>query len=222
MLKDRLNTLIIAMLIDANTLKNILEKCSIHIKGILHVGAHECEEKYDYNNILNILDDNIIWVDANKTLTDNNIRRGILNCYTAALDETEKTITFNITNNGQSSSLLELGTHKVMYPGIYVTEKRIVHTQTLEQFFERNVLDITKYNLWNFDIQGSEYAVFKGSEHLLQYADVIYTEVNTANVYEGCGQIEQLDSLLLKHGLRRIATCMYGDQNWGDAIYVRI
>ena len=210
------------MLIDASKLKDILEKYSISVKGILHVGAHECEENNDYNTILHVSDQNIIWVDANKTLTDKNIQRGIPNCYTAALDENEKTLTFNITNNGQSSSLLELGTHKAMYPHIYITEKRIVRTQTLEQFIERNVLDITKYNLWNFDIQGSEYAVFKGSESLLKYADVIYTEVNTASVYEGCGQLEQLDVLLAKHGLTRVETCMYGDHNWGDAVYVRI
>lgn len=210
------------MLIDTKKLKDSIDKYSISIKGILHVGAHECEEKHDYNTILNISDQNIIWIDANKTLTDKNIQRGIPNCYTAALDEFEKTLTFNITNNGQSSSLLELGTHKAMYPHIYVTEKRTVRTQTLEQFFERNDLDITKYNLWNFDIQGSEYAVFKGSESFLHYADVIYTEVNTASVYEGCGQLEQLDTLLSKHGLARVETCMYGNDNWGDAVYVRI
>lgn len=210
------------MLIDARRLKELIEKYSISVNGILHVGAHECEEKADYNTVLHISDQDIIWVDANKTLTDQNIRRGIPNCYTAALDETEQMLTFNITNNGQSSSLLELGTHKSMYPHIHVTEKRTVRTQTLEQFFERNVLDISKYNLWNFDIQGSEYAVFKGSENLLKYADVIYTEVNTANVYEGCGRLDQLDMLLAKHGLKRIETCMYGNDNWGDAVYLRI
>jgi FkbM family methyltransferase len=209
------------MLIEPAEVKALFDKYNISAKGVLHVGSHWCQEKDFYNKILNVSDENIIWVDANKDVIEQNIRNGIPNCYTAALDETEQTKYFNITNNGHSSSLLELGTHKDMYPAILVSEKRVVRTQTLAQFFERNVLDISKYNIWNFDIQGSEYAVFKGSEHLLKYADVIYAEVNTDDVYKQCGKLPDLDELLGKHGLTRIITNMYGDHGWGDAIYIR-
>jgi len=50
---------------------------------------------------------------------------------------------------------------------------------------------------------------------------VIYTEVNTADVYKGCGQLQDLDSFLGDHGLKRVMTRMT-DQNWGDAIYIRV
>jgi len=33
-------------------------------KGILHIGAHLCEEKPIYNDI-GITDDNILWIEAN-------------------------------------------------------------------------------------------------------------------------------------------------------------
>jgi FkbM family methyltransferase len=209
------------MLFEPSVVKGVFEKYKINIKGILHVGSHLCEEKDIYNNIFNVTDDNIIWVDANKSIVDKNIQRGIPNCYVAALDDCEKFVSFNITNNGQSSSLLELGTHKHTYPDIYVSEKKTVRTQTLEQFLQRNVINIMNYNVWNFDIQGSEYAVFKGSEYLLEYADVIYTEVNTADVYMGCGKLPELDSLLAKHGLHRVASHILDELYWGDAIYIR-
>jgi FkbM family methyltransferase len=205
------------MLIDIHQVKCLLQK---KITGILHVGAHECEEKHAYNTVLNIEDSQIVWVDANDRLTQQNKLKGIPNCYTAVLDETERTTTFNITNNGQSSSILDFGTHETNYEWCKVIEKKEVKTQTLTNFFLRNNLDPKQYNFWNFDIQGVELQVFRGSEDLLQYADIIYTEVNTEEVYKQCGQLHEIDSLLEKHGLKRIALKMTSE-GWGDAIYMR-
>jgi hypothetical protein len=128
---------------------------------------------------------------------------------------------FKITNNGQSSSLLELGTHSESYPQILVVEERKVRTETLLHLFDRIQKDPKKYNVWNFDIQGSEFSVFKGSPYLLQYADAIYTEINTGDVYKGCGQVDKLDELLGLYGLQRVMTHLT-TESWGDAIYVRV
>ncbi len=209
------------MLIDAQQVKHIMTQYGIQIKGILHVGAHECEEKGSYNSVWGVKDANILWIDGNDKLVEKMTKQGVPNCYYAVLDETEGDVTFKITNNGQSSSILDLGTHKQSYPHIVVTEERRVKTQRLDQFFERNKLDPSNYNVWNFDIQGSEYHVFRGSKHLLQYADLIYTEVNTTNVYEGCGKMHEIDTLLEEYGLKRVMERMT-DASWGDAVYVRV
>jgi len=209
------------MLIDGNTINHYLNKYNIKIHGILHVGAHKCEEKDLYNTTLNVNDRDIIWVDANAKLVEYNKNRGIVHCYNAVLDETERETSFHITNNGQSSSLLEFGTHSNSYPWCVVTEEIQVKTQTLSQFYQNNNIDPVKYNFWNFDIQGSELHVFRGSKELLKNADVIYTEVNTADVYKGCGQLPELDCLLKEYGLTRVETKLT-DQQWGDAIYLRV
>lgn len=208
------------MLIEPSEVVSLLKAHNITAKGVLHVGAHLCEEKNFYNQYLNLEDNKIVWVDANETLVQINKSNGIPHCYAAVLDETERDVVFKITNNGQSSSILEFGTHKDSYPWIYVSEERQVRTQTLSNFFKNTNLDPKNYNVWNFDIQGSELHVFRGSPELLQYADVIYTEVNTADVYKGCGQLQDLDMFLNQHGLERIMTNMT-DMSWGDAIYVR-
>jgi len=208
------------MLIDGPTVKSYLDKYKITIRGILHVGAHECEEKNLYNTELNVNDSDIVWVDANSRLVELNKQRGILNCYTAALDETERETSFNITNNGQSSSLLEFGTHANSYPEFIVVEVIQVKTQTLTNFYKENGLDSSKYNFWNFDIQGSELHVFRGSKDLLKGVDCVYAEVNTADVYKGCGQLSEIDSLLKEYGLIRVETRMTSE-NWGDALYIR-
>jgi hypothetical protein len=208
------------MLIDIHRFKSILDANSISIRGILHVGAHECEEKKSYNTVLSIPDSKIIWIDANDKLTQNNIKRGIPNCYTAVLDATAHQATFYLTNNGQSSSLLEFGLHKNYHPHVSVIDSYSVITETLSNFFNRTSLNPANYNVWNFDIQGSELSVFKGSPELLQYADVIYTEVNSGEVYKNCGKLAEMDTFLKEHNFTRVDTVMTPYQ-WGDAVYVK-
>ena len=208
------------MFIDPATVKNIMDSHNITPRGVLHVGAHECEERGGYNTHWNVSDTNIVWVDANPKMTDANKRRGIPNCYTAVLDESVSEKEFKITNNGQSSSLLNFGSHATDYPHIVVTEVLKVTTETLSGFFTKNGLDPADYNVWNFDIQGSELHVLRGSAHLLKHADVIYSEVNTHAVYDGCGLLSELDELLSTHGLKRASLHMT-NEGWGDAVYVR-
>jgi FkbM family methyltransferase len=209
------------MLIDPVRISTLLQEYNISIKGILHVGAHECEEKQTYNSVWNVKDETILWIDANSDLVEKNKRNGILNCYTAVLDETEHDAVFHITNNGQSSSLLEFGTHATSYSWCVVTENRTVRTQTLNQFFQKNSLNPANYNVWNFDIQGVELQVMRGSKELLQHADLIYSEVNTDDVYKGCGKLNEVDLLLAEHGFKRVILEMT-DKQWGDAVYIRV
>jgi FkbM family methyltransferase len=216
------------MIIPPNELRKLLMQHNVNISGILHIGSHLCEEKEIYNNILHIDDSNIIWIDAIDEITQVNKQRGIPNCYTAVLDETERDTTFKITRNEKkndfslmSSSLLDLGTHKTDYPDIVVVCEIPVRTQTLCQFIDRNSIDIKKFNVWNIDVQGSELSIFRGSKELLKYADCIYSEVNTQEVYKGCGQLHDLDTLLIEEGFERVYTEIYESKGWGDAIYIR-
>jgi hypothetical protein len=56
---------------------------------------------------------------------------------------------------------------------------------------------------------------------LIQHADAIYAEVNTEEVYKGCGVLPDLDSFLESKGFKRemLSMTAYG---WGDALYVRV
>lgn len=214
--------------IDPDELRKLLIEHKVDIKGIMHIGAHLCEEKHIYNNLLHVDDSNIIWIDAIDEITQINRNRGIPNCYTAVLDETERDTTFKITRNDKSndlnlmsSSLLELGTHKIDHPDVVVFCEIPVRTQTLNQFVNNNSIDISKFNVWNIDVQGCELGIFRGSRNLLKYADCIFSEVNVKEVYKGCGQMQELDALLLEEGFTRVYTYVYESLGWGDAIYIR-
>ena len=207
------------MLIPKEEVIEIILKHGFTIKGILHIGAHTCEEITTYAE-WGVSPTDIIWVDANDELTQKNIARGIPNCYTAVLDEVERDATFHIANNMESSSLLEFGTHSQNYTDVVFTHELKVKTEPLWKFFHRTNLAPAKYNVWNLDIQGSELSVLKGSPELLQYADVLYLEVNTEEVYKNNGTIFEIDAFLKDHTFERVYTMLCG-ANWGDAIYVR-
>lgn len=207
------------MLFDYKVVLQHLQTHGISVRGVLHIGAHECEEKGFYNSTLGIGDDRILWIDGNPTKVQEMTGK-VPHVYQAVLDEVERDIEFHITDNSQASSLLKLNHEAGFYPGIHIVKSVPCRTKTLASFFSSVRLNPEGYNFWNLDIQGSELAVLRGSKELLAHADAIYTEVNAESVYKDCGLIEELDALLAAHGLVRIDT-KWTDCKWGDALYVR-
>jgi hypothetical protein len=213
------------MLIDFNTVYDYLKQNNKTPRGVFHVGAHECEEREAYNS-KGIPDSAIVWVDGNLDLVIKMKDKGVPHIYYALIDEVEHDVTFNITNNGQSSSILELGTHATMYPHIVVSERRVQRTTTIEKLKEKESIDFTNLNFWNFDIQGAELLALKGAGDLLKYADALYLEVNTDEVYKNCARLNEMDDFLLTKGFTRVAVSIYRngrgiEDGWGDALYIR-
>ena len=207
------------MLISFNQVHSFILANASPINGILHIGAHLCEERYDYNaNGIN--DSNILWIEGNPKLVEKNKNKGV-NIFHVLVDEEEKEVTFNITNNGQSSSILQLGTHKITYPDIVVCEKQTHTTMRLDTFFDKNNLDPSKYDFWNLDIQGTELRALKSAGKYLEHVKYIYTEINTEEVYQGCTLLADLDAFLASHGFIRIATKLVNGAGWGDAFYFK-
>lgn len=208
------------MLIDGNKIKNLLDEYNIEINGVIHLGAHECEEKGFYNDILKINDDKIIWIDGNKKKVEEMKEKGIKNIYNAVIDETEREVLFNITNNSQASSILKLNHEKGYYREINIINSVACKTEKLSSFLMRINKDVSEHNFWNLDIQGTELFVLRGSKELLEKCDAIYTEVNSDQVYKDCGHINDIDILLGEYGFERIITDWTRLQ-WGDALYLK-
>jgi len=207
------------MLINIEEVNRILLSKGINITGCFHVGAHNCEELVYYNKI-GIKDEDIIWIDAIPSKVDEAIKRGIPNVYNAIITDTDdKDVTFNIASNIQSSSILELGTHKYEYPNIVYFNTIKTQGITIDSFFERNNINPSKYNFWNFDIQGAELLALKGATKSIQYAKAMYLEVNEKELYKKCGLINEIDVFLLKYNFKRVLTKMT-PQGWGDALYI--
>jgi len=195
----------------------LVQKYNIIFKGVLHVGAHECEELTDYETYLQR--NKILWIEAmsNKVEQCKQMYTGLL-IREAIVSDTVEKVKFNISNNGQSSSILEFGLHKYFHPDVHYID----HIEGETQLLKNIICDYDiEYNFLNFDIQGAELKALKGMESYLHKVEYLYTEVNSDYVYKDCALIGELDEYLLKFGLRRVETQWCEDYRWGDAFYIR-
>jgi len=209
------------MLIPYQRIRDILSAHNISITGAFHVGAHECEEIPFYRQ-LNLPMNNVVWIDAIPQKVKEAKERGIANVYHAVItDKDNEDVTFHISNNGQSSSVLEFGTHAQEHPRVTYIEHIVQKSTTIRSFVEQNQIDLSIHNFWNFDIQGAELMALKGAGDLIKSAAAMYLEVNEKELYKGCGLIGEIDTLLLEYGFTRVATEMTV-HGWGDALYIRI
>lgn len=193
---------------------------NITITGSLHVGAHECEEFNCYVN-LGINPCDMLWIDAIPSKVAEASARGIPNVYNAVITDTDDDlIIFNISNNVQSSSVLELGTHLQEHPEVKYVYKLTLKSITIDTFFERNKINASKYNLWNFDIQGAELMALKGATNSIKYAEIIILEVNEKELYKNCGLIGDIDNFFSDYNFKRVFTKIL-EYGWGEAVYIR-
>ena len=206
------------MLIPFNQL---YQQYNLNISGIFHIGAHECEELKDYMQF-NINPRQIYWVEAQQNKVDQMKSKNIPNIYQAIIDEVDdKEISFNVSNKGQSSSILELGTHLIHHPQVPYTEQIQGKTKRLDTLIEENNIHIEHLNFINLDIQGVELRALKSMEKYLHHINYIYTEVNTEYVYKDCNLVGEIDEYLSQFGFTRVATKMCGNAGWGDAFYIK-
>ena len=197
-------------------LETLIRKYNIQFKGILHVGAHECEELSEYEKYIGR--NQILWIEAIEDKVEfSKSKYPNLLIENAIVSDTVEQVTFNISNNGQSSSFLNLGLHKQYHPSVHYVSSFQKETTRLDTILPKYSID---FNFLNLDIQGVELKALKGMESYLNRVDYIYTEVNSAYVYENCSIVTEIDDYLKQFGLYRVETC-WTDCKWGDAFYIR-
>jgi FkbM family methyltransferase len=199
----------------------IFHKFKVHITGILHIGAHLLEERTDYLQFLK--EDNIYWVEANPIICDRakSLFKNAKIYNTAISDTNNEFIDLIVTNNGQSSSVLELKNHLNYYPYIKEIGRMSVKNTTLSEFVTKIPRDV---NFLNMDIQGAELLALKGGLDVLNRFDYIYLEVNTEELYKGCGMLNEIKELLgqVRDGFYfELKDIKMLKENWGDALFVK-
>jgi FkbM family methyltransferase len=196
----------------------LVMKYNIQFTGILHVGAHECEELSKYDNYLPR--NKMLWIEAlqdkvdfcKSNYPDIFIEQGVIS-------DCVETVTFNRSNNGQSSSFLEFGLHSTFHPHVHYVDSFQTETKLLKDIICN--YDIP-YNFVNLDIQGVELKALKGMSDYLKNIKYIYTEVNSDYVYKDCAIVDEIDEYLKLFGFQRVETQWCEDYRWGDAFYIKI
>lgn len=192
----------------------------IRPNSILHVGAHLAEEYADYAELQWAEEFGIIWIEAQEDLlpviesTISGSKGKVV--HAAVWDEDDVELELKITNNSQSTSLLNFGTHKEDYPNIEVTNSISMRTKRIDSILDADA----KIEFLNLDIQGVELRALKSLGARIKDARWIYTEVNKQSVYKDCALISEIDLFLAKQGFTRVATFWVSGRGWGDALYV--
>jgi FkbM family methyltransferase len=191
----------------------------VNVKGILHIGAHKCEELETYLKYTTT--DKILWVEAIESLIKQNLEKNsnlkILNAVVS--NEDGKDIEFKITNLTNCSSILDLKYHKEIHPSIEVVEIIKMKTTTIQTLYKENNINPLDYNTLVMDIQGAELLALEGMGNDLNNIDTIYIEVNEKELYEGCCDLNSLDKYLINFGFeRKYLTLLNG---YGNAFYLK-
>jgi FkbM family methyltransferase len=200
------------------SLEYLVNKYNIKFTGILHVGMHEAEEIESYEKYISR--NKILWIEAISNKVEYCLSKfpSILVENAIISDVEGEDVTFHISNNGQSSSILELGLHKFFHPDVHYINSFKSQSKRLDNLLSK-YSDIS-FNFLNLDIQGVELRALKSLGNYLEKVDYIYTEVNSDYVYEKCDLIGDIDSYLELFRFKRVETSWSGNK-WGDAFYVK-
>ena len=202
-------------------LHDLVVKYNLKINGVLHIGAHKCEELAAYKKE-GLNDNTIIWIEGNPDLVawaKRLFKKRRIYHYLIS-DKDGEEVTFNITNNGESSSILELGTHTKHHPHIRFIKKIKLKTKTVQTLYKEQKIPANFANFLNIDIQGVELKALKGMGELLNNFDYLYLEVNEEHLYKGCALVGEIDEYVAKFGFKRVQTHMTRFK-WGDGVYIR-
>lgn len=206
------------MLLD---LAQLHKKLDLNVRGIVHVGAHLGQEYKRYRELFP--DQEITWIEGDPVICEKLARAmqhdDKVNCLNAVVSDTRQTLEFFRANNKQSSSILPLGTHRVVHPAVCYVDSFSVETITLDELARSH--GFHQSNFLAMDVQGAEGKVVEGGRQFLQGVDYIYSEVNRDELYVGCTPLDSFETMLGDLGFTRVELMLHNHLGWGDAFYVR-
>lgn len=206
------------MLIDFNTL---WPKYGIKPKGVLHVGSSKGQETEHYVN-LGVND--VVYIEALPNVFKDLVShvkkfKGKFTCINACISEIDGgEVIFNVANNeGQSSSMLEFGTHSKQHPSVKFNGSIKLNTIRLNTIMHNYGLE--NYDFLNCDLQGADLMAIKSLGCWIQDFKWVYVEVNKDHVYKDCALVGEIDEYLFHWGFKGVEEKWIG--SWGDKLYVR-
>ena len=188
-------------------------------KGIIHAGAYigGCKSVYNKHGIKDIC-----WIEADPE-TFNTLKTNVPddNTLNYAVCNYDGKLTFNVTSNGQSSSLLPLKNHSLRYPGIVTVKQITVEARKIDTLIDDGLIDISKYDFLLMDLQGAEYYAMEGFKKHIDKINYIVAEVNFEELYKGCYLSDTFDDYLSGLGFKKVMGTRYTYFGWGDSYYKR-
>jgi FkbM family methyltransferase len=175
-------------------------------KGIIHVGANTGQARDIYAGF----GLPVVWIEAIpevfRRLGENIAaypNQRALNYLIADRDGEE--YTFHVaSNDGQSSSIFDLGRHVDVWPDIHYVQTEKMLGVGLRTALERHSVNLDEYDTLIMDVQGAELLVLKGAEAILDKFKFIRAEACDFEMYKGGCRLADLDAYLIPRGFERV------------------
>ena len=191
-------------------------------KGAIHIGAHDGSECSWY---VDVGYERVLWFEPNRILFSR-LRENIKKysnqvAFNFGIHDSLKEAVLHISSNdAQSSSILEFGTHLKYHPNVKVIGSQMIRLMRIDDFFRDYYWDVKSFDFVNIDTEGTELNVLKSFGNLIKKIKYIYTEIHEEEIFKGGALVDEIDNYLLAYGFSRQVTKLTG-KKWGDALYIR-
>ena len=192
------------------------------VESILHVGANEGQERHDYHQsgaspCIYIEPVEAVFGKLQENLKDMPYHRAV---QALCLDVAGEEILFNVaSNDGQSSSILALGSHAEFHPSITYTNVQPIIATTIDRLIAEHCPKRVP-NVLVVDAQGADLRVLKGARRSLPHVDAVFIEVSESPLYEGGCTFREITNFLEDFGLH-LRWVTLDSNGHGEAFYYR-
>lgn len=192
-----------------------------NVSGVIHVGASSGQERRIYDSF----GIDVLWIEPIPDVFERlqkNVqsfpKQRAVNALVTDCDGRE--YEFHISSNeGHSSSILEIAQHADIWPEVRHTETIRLEGKTLTTLVADERLDPTGYQALVMDTQGSELLVLQGAVRLLRYITHIKTEVADFEAYKDCCQLADIEEFMQRHGYREVWRHRFAKRRGGGSYY---
>lgn len=192
------------------------------VESVLHVGANEGQERFDYRQTGASPCIYVEPVDAAFAILEENLAGmpGHVAVRAVCAGREGERVLFNVASNGgQSSSILPLGDHAEHHPDVVYTATQEMLTTTVDRLVAAHSPKRVP-NLLVVDAQGADLRVLQGATQSLPAIEGVFVEVSEAPLYEGGCTEAEITGFLRAYGFRLRWMSLDG-RGHGNAFYCR-
>jgi FkbM family methyltransferase len=206
----------------------VFMKYQIKPNGIIHIGAHMCQELNRYVNIARVPINKIVFIEGNEMVyerckfmfkTEFGINDLVL--LNGVISDSENYVEFNIPTWEEAGSICKIKPKDVSSLTKLCSYK--TKTTTLPKILKDNNLDYKLYDFLVMDIQGAELLALHGMDEIIDNFNYIFTEVSITSQYEDGVLFPELKQFLESKGfyLVDMKTKNHETFEYGDALFKR-
>lgn len=190
-------------------------------KSIIHIGANAGQERDVYQarelSVVWIEADPIVYQELVKNIEQYKNQTAINSLIT---DQDDQDYIFHISSNdGHSSSILDLHQHKDIWPTVKYVKDIELKSMTLTTALRRANLRRARYDALILDTQGSELSVLHGATDILPTLRYVKTEAADFESYRNCATADEISKFLSGFGYRLVGSEKFAERAAGGAYF---